>query len=91
MNKGYDIFTADFSEFYIPEALHIERVDDLMMYENDEKASKQAEKDGMKLIYGMNAVPDGVYLDTQENRDIIVKMLKQYPKYEKWGAEDSAK
>lgn len=63
-NKSYIIAVADGSEFYIPEAEHIERNDELMLVEDDIEAALDAERDGIKLIYGMDGVPDGVYLDT---------------------------
>ena len=31
--------------------------------------------DGVKLIFGMPQVPDGLYLDTEQNREIIQKYL----------------
>ena len=71
------------SEFYIPNALHIERNDELMLVEDDEQASKEAEKAGIPLIYDMENVPDGVYVDTEENRKIIKEMLNVYPEYMK--------
>jgi hypothetical protein len=76
---------ASGSEFYIPNALHIERNDDLMLVEGDEQASKEAEKAGIALIYDFEGVPDGVYVDTEENRNIINKMLNIHPEYKKWG------
>lgn len=79
--KGYDIFTADFSEFYIPNVLHVERIDELMMFKNDDEACIQAEKDGVKFIYNMDFVPDRVYIDTDKNRQIIKEMLDKYPEY----------
>lgn len=81
MKKGYDIFTSDSSEIYIPGALHIEKLDELDLFKNDTQASKQAERDGIKLIYGMEGVLDGTYIDTEENRETIIKILEQYPKY----------
>lgn len=79
--KSYVIAIADGSEFYIPDALHIERNDELFLVEDDEKASVEAEKDGVKLIYGMEGVPDRVYIDTKENRKVISEMLIKYPEY----------
>lgn len=79
--KNYVLAQADESDFYIPDALHVERNDDLMLCDDDEAASKIAEQDGVKLIYGMEHVPDGVYVDTPENRDVIVKQLIKYPEY----------
>lgn len=76
---------ADGSEFYIPDVLHVERNDELMLVEGDEQASKEAEKAGIPLIYDLEGVPNGVYVDTEENRNIIAKMLKRYPEYKQWG------
>lgn len=82
MERGYGIFiTLDEDGFYIPEAWHIEKIDKLNMFKSDEEASKQAEEDGVNLIYGMKGVPDGVYIDTKENRKIIKDMLEKFPEY----------
>lgn len=78
---GYGIFTSSGSSFYIPDALHIEKIDDLMMFDSDDEAAIQAEKDGIKFINDMDGVPKKVYIDTPENRDIIKKALIQYPEY----------
>ncbi|MBU3186616.1 hypothetical protein [Clostridium estertheticum] len=80
-NKSYVIAIADNSTFYIQDALHVERNDELFLVEDDEQASIEAEKDGVKLIYNMDGVPDQVYIDTQENRILISKMLIKYPEY----------
>lgn len=79
--KGYVFAVADYSDFYIPNALHVERNDQLSIYDDDEAASKAAEQDGVKLIYGMTHMPDGVYLDTPENRAVIAAQLEKYPEY----------
>lgn len=75
--KGYVIAICDDSDFYIPNAEHIERNDGLIpwIYEDDEAAAKGAEQDGVKLIYGMDGVEDGVYIDTARNRRIIESVL----------------
>lgn len=73
------------SEFYIPNALHVERNDELMLVEDDLEASKEASKAGITLICDMEGVPNDVYVDTEENREIISKMLIAYPDYKKWG------
>ena len=85
--KSYIIAYCDGSEFYIPNALHVERDDSLFLVESDEEASKDAEKDGIKLIYDMDGTPDGVYIDTEENRKIIIEMLAKYPEYRKWAKQ----
>ena len=80
-NKSYCLCYADGSEFYIPNALHIERNDELMLVEDDVEASIEAEKAGIPLIYNMDGVPDQVYIDTDDNRNILTEMLEQYPEY----------
>lgn len=82
---------ADGSEFYIPDALHVERNDELMIVKDDEQASKEAEKAGIPLIYDMEDVPKGVYVDTDENREIIKKMLNIYTEYKKCGTKIGTK
>lgn len=79
--KGYGIFIAEGSSFYIPQAEHIEKIDEDNLFSDDEEACKQAEKDGVKLIYNMEGIPDGVYIDTIQNRDILIKALEQHPEY----------
>ena len=79
--SGYVFAIADSSEFYIPGALHVERDDELLMFDDDEKAALAAERDGFPLICGMDDVPDGVYLDTKENRAAIILGLQKYPEY----------
>lgn len=80
-SKGYVLAYADNSSFYIPGVIHVERDDSLMLCEDDEAASALAEKDGIRLISGMAGVPDGVYIDTPENRAAIVAGLEKYPEY----------
>ncbi len=79
--KGYVFAVADGSDFYIPNAVHVERDDELFLFEDDEQAAKAAEEDGVQLIYNMDGVPDGVYLDTVENRETILHELKENPEY----------
>ena len=69
------------SSFCIPGALHVEGNDDLRIFKDDDEACVETEKDGISLIYGMEGVPDRTYVDTDENRDIIRRMLKKYPEY----------
>lgn len=72
---------AEGSSFYIPNVLHVERNDELMLVSDDEEACNEAEKAGIPLIYNMDGVPDGVYVDTHENRALIIEMLNIYPNY----------
>ena len=79
--SGYVFAVADGSEFYIPGALHVERDDELFLFADDEEAALAAERDGFPLIRGMEDVPDGVYLDTEENRAAILLGLREHPEY----------
>ena len=58
---------------YICGALHVEHDnhDPFWIYETDEDAARAAERDGVKLLYGIPYVQDGIYLDTSENRRIL--------------------
>ena len=56
---------------YICGALHVERDDSTWDYETDEEAARAAGRDGVKLLYGIPYVEDGVYLDTPENRRLL--------------------
>ena len=86
--KGYIFALAEDSSFYIPNALHVERDDTLLLFTDDEEAAKAAERDGVQLIYGMEDVPDGVYLDTPENRTAILDSLEKHPEYRNAAAAD---
>jgi hypothetical protein len=83
-NRGYLIAICDDSDFYIPDAEHIERNDRLHLFETDDAASRAAEQDGIKLIHGMPGVPDCVYIDSEKNRAVITSMLEKYPEYKQW-------
>ena len=79
--SGYIFAVADGSGFYIPGALHVERDDGLFLFDDDQEAALAAERDGFPLVRGMEDVPDGVYLDTGENRAAILLGLEKYPEY----------
>ena len=71
-SKGYVLAVCDdLNDPYICGALHVERDDSLWIYETDEEAARAAERDGVKLLYGIPYVEDGVYLDTPENRRLL--------------------
>ena len=78
--KGYVIALCDNGDSYIVGALHIERDDNLVpwKYEDDAQAAKAAEQDGIKLIYGMEGVEDGIYLDTPDNRRTLKAALREH-------------
>lgn len=71
------IALAEDSDFYIAGALHIERDDSLIpwKFNDDVEAAKAAEQDGIKLVYGMDGIEDGVYLDTPDNRRVLENAL----------------
>ena len=77
--KGYVISVCpDYNSSYIPGAYHIERNDSLIpwVYKTDKEAARNAEKDGIRLIYKMERVKDGIYIDTDENRKILTSFLE---------------
>ena len=46
----------------------------MALYDGDFEAAKAAEQDGVRLIYGMDGIPDGIYIDTPET-ELIRKGL----------------
>ena len=77
-DRGYAIFTCSDTD-----VLHIERIDELMIYDSDREAAEQAEKDGIKLIHDISIPKDSVlwgyertFIDTPENREQLRKELK---------------
>ena len=78
--SGWRICQADCSESVIPNALYIERDDDLMLFENDYEAAKAYEKSGGRIIHDMgDQVEDWTYIDTPENRKRITAFLEANP------------
>ena len=71
--KGYVVAVCrDLDDPYICGALHVERDGQPpWVYETDEQAARGAERDGVKLLYGIPYVEDGVYLDTPANRRLL--------------------
>ena len=76
--KGY-IITACNSENgpFIRDALHVEMDTENWIYNDDDEAARAARRDGVKLIYGVPFVADGIYLDTPENRKIVEKYSRK--------------
>lgn len=56
-------------------------VDDSGLYKDDDEAALAAKRDGVLMICGMAGIPDDIYVDTDENRNIIKEWLAQYPWY----------
>lgn len=85
---GYVVSRANSSGPYIPGAFYVtkdEYSNDSYTLLDDKAAAKVAEKNSVKLIYGMDCVPNGVYLDTEANRAHIAEMLRKHPKLKKQG------
>ena len=68
---------------YIPEAFYLKRNTALKNcpYETDDEVAHAAHNDGIRLIYDMDGIPDGVYLDTPQNRTHILAALIASPQY----------
>lgn len=76
--RGYEIFTSPDVQ-----ALHIERIDELGVFDSDIEAARQAKKDGIKLI-PLNEQPHKYpfnnyrFIDTPENRLQLFKAAREY-------------
>ena len=76
MKKGYDIIDFDGTGM-----LEIQKIDELGIFENDERAVIQAKKDGIKII-PVDELPDNFerkyfgWVDTPENRKRIEEFCK---------------
>ena len=76
IKRGYGVFCATGSDFYITNALHIEKIDEVNKFSDDEEAAEQAKKDGILFINDMEGIEKDIYIDTEENRNIIIEFLK---------------
>lgn len=67
--RGYGVFTSDYGNG----AEHIQRLDCMMIFDSDDEAAKQAEKDGIKIIHDMEFDDENAaaYIDTPENRELL--------------------
>ena len=57
---------------FIRDALHVEMDTQNWVYNDDDEAARAAQRDGVKLIYGVQFVTDNIYIDTPENRKILI-------------------
>lgn len=74
IRRGYAIFSSD----NFAGAKEIQRIDEIAMFDGDEEAAIQAEKDGIKIIRGIFDVDDenfAYYLDTPQNREILERFI----------------
>ena len=76
IKRGYGIFCATGSDFYITNALHIEKIDEVNKFSDDEEATEQAKKDGILFINDIDGIEKNIYIDTEENRKVIIEFLK---------------
>ena len=74
-HRGYSIFTSDFGNG----ALHIERIDEMDVFDSDDEAAMQAEKDGIKIIRDLKFQSGHVanYIDTPENRELLKEFVEE--------------
>jgi len=71
--RGYAIFISEFGNG----AEHIERIDEMGVFDSDEEAAMQAEKDGIALIHDMKfeGCDFQYYIDTPENRELLKDLV----------------
>lgn len=77
LTMGYMIIASDDGQTTIPGAEYVSVFRGLVGTEfaDESMATVFAEQDGVKLIFGLPLVPDGLYLDTEKNRKILEKYL----------------
>jgi hypothetical protein len=81
IEKGYEIFQCDGSESVIDGALIVEAIGVVNKFESDWDACRKAELDGVKFINDVDGLEKGCYVDTPENRQHCIEMIKKYPEY----------
>lgn len=79
VKKGYTIFSRNKVG---NGATHIQRIDSLMKFDNDDEAAKYAEEvDGVKLIHDIQFEPRDLnyanYVDTPENRKLLYDIIRE--------------
>lgn len=72
--RGYVICVSDYGNG----AEHIEKIDIMDIFEDDEEAAEQAEKDGIKIIHDIELPEEhqAAYIDTPENRELLKSLIK---------------
>ena len=71
--NGYIIRAcSDEGEGFIKNALHVEMDTKNWIYDDDESAARAARRDGLKLVCGIPYVTNNIYVDTPENRKILI-------------------
>ena len=78
MKKGYVIVTCDEPDgAYVRGASHVEMDTDDWRFNDDAEAARAAERDGVRLVYGIPFVEDGVYVDTPDNRAVLERYSRK--------------
>ena len=62
---------------YVRGASHVEMDTGYWRFNDDMEAARAAERDGVRLIYGIPFVEDGVYVDTPENRAVLQRYSRK--------------
>lgn len=72
--RGYAICMSDYGNG----AEHIEKIDIMDVFEDDEEAAEQAEKDGIKIIHDIELPEEhqAAYIDTPENRELLKSLIE---------------
>lgn len=78
-DRGYGMFGSDDTE-----VLHIQKIDELDIYDSDLDAAEQAEKDGIKLIHDIEIPNDSIlyplkdtFVDIPSNRRQLLEELQE--------------
>ena len=70
--RGYVIAVCDEPDgAYVCGASHVEMDTGDWRFNDAAEAARAAERDGVRLVYGIPFVEDGVYVDTLENRAVL--------------------
>lgn len=82
--KNWLIAVTDSAWDLVPGAEHIERndemIDRLPADYDDFAAAETAMKEGVKLISDIDGIYQNYYVDTPENRKIIMEYMREHPK-----------
>lgn len=85
---GYGIFDGEYpTNFGMIEGQHIERIDIMECWDSDISAAEHAERhEGIKIIRDIKGLYE-VFIDTPENRKLIMEQLKEENDFEKFCEE----
>ena len=76
--RGYVIAVCDEPDgAYVRGASHVEMDTRDWRFNDDAEAARAAERDGVRLVYGIPFVEDGVYVDTPEHRTILERLSRK--------------